>query len=343
VNGTVTGTDERIRMARPAPETTWRRRARSAVTWSAAISLALTAVAALVVWSWRDELPAQVGSHWGGSGTADDTMSVPGFLLAAAVTSVAMTALFAGLGLTLGRNASTRRTLAGAIVWSGGLGAALMLSLATQRGLEDGTEATMPGWLLAVVLLGPVVPGVVVAALVPGDPRLPATSPVPADAPRATLDAGEAPRWSARVGVGGVGLAVSLTAVLVTVVVAVLFELWALLVVPAVLVVLLGAVLAFTVRIDAHGLHVRSVLGWPRTRVPADEIVRASVTQVNPLGDFGGWGWRAGLDARSVGVVLRTGDALTVERTGDRVFVVTTDDAAEAAALLNTVADRARA
>ena len=60
------------------------------------------------------------------------------------------------------------------------------------------------------------------------------------------------------------------------------------------------------------------------------------------MGDFGGWGWRTGLGGDRTGVVLRTGEALKVERTGGRLFFITTDDAAGAAALLNTLADRAR-
>ncbi|MFL1430121.1 MULTISPECIES: hypothetical protein [unclassified Nocardiopsis] len=43
-----------------------------------------------------------------------------------------------------------------------------------------------------------------------------------------------------------------------------------------------------------------------------------------------------------VGLVLRRGEALMVERSGGRSFVVTVDDAATAAALLNTMAERAR-
>jgi hypothetical protein len=40
--------------------------------------------------------------------------------------------------------------------------------------------------------------------------------------------------------------------------------------------------------------------------------------------------------------VTRAGEAIRIERTGGRVQVVTVDDAATAAALLNTVAERAR-
>ncbi len=120
-------------------------------------------------------------------------------------------------------------------------------------------------------------------------------------------------------------------------------QFWAMLVVPAILVLLFLAMLSFTVRVDSSGLTVRSTLGWPGTRIPAGEVLVASATQVNPLGDYGGWGWRVALDGSGrTGVVLSKGEALAVDRTGGRGFVVTVDGAAEAAALLNTMAERAR-
>jgi hypothetical protein len=99
---------------------------------------------------------------------------------------------------------------------------------------------------------------------------------------------------------------------------------------------------SFHVRVSAAGLTVRSTFGWPRTTVPADEVERADVVQVRPVHDFGGYGWRLGRQGRT-GVVVRAGEALEVTRTGGRALVVTVDDAADAAALLNTMAERARA
>jgi len=57
---------------------------------------------------------------------------------------------------------------------------------------------------------------------------------------------------------------------------------------------------------------------------------------------FGGWGIRLGLDGR-LGVVLRRGDAIQIERAGTRTLVVTVDDAATGAALLKALAARAHA
>jgi hypothetical protein len=54
---------------------------------------------------------------------------------------------------------------------------------------------------------------------------------------------------------------------------------------------------------------------------------------VNPLAEFGGWGWRWGADGR-VGVVLRAGEGIQVTRTNGKRFVVTVDDAQTGASVL---------
>jgi hypothetical protein len=127
----------------------------------------------------------------------------------------------------------------------------------------------------------------------------------------------------------------------VLVAVAVATRTWAVLAVPAVILIMLVGLSAYAVRVDREGLTVRSVFGWPRYRVPLDEVVRADVTEVSPLREFGGWGWRVGRGGQ-VGVVLRKGQALAVTRTGGRCFVLTVDDAATAAGVLNALADRHR-
>jgi hypothetical protein len=131
--------------------------------------------------------------------------------------------------------------------------------------------------------------------------------------------------------VAGVGLAA----------LAVATRLWMVVGLAALIAVLIGLLSFVVVQVDERGVTVRSPLGWPRTRVPLDEIVRADVTPVKPLRDFGGWGWRVGRGGR-VGIVLRAGEALLVERTGDRSLVVTVDGAPTAAGLVNALADRSR-
>lgn len=326
--------------ARPGTEV-WRHLARRAIAWSSLVGLLLALVAAAVVWAWRDELPAQVASHWSGGGVPDGFMSPAALVLVGVVTTVALCGLFAAIGLTQGAAASTRRITAAGCVWSGAFMAAIVVgTLAPQRGLADASEVGLSGSTLLVSILLPLVPAGIAAALVPGDPAMPAREAVPDDAPRATLREGERAVWLRRA-TGGPGLAVGAVAVALTALAAALTAEWSMLVVPVLLAALFVTMFAFTVRVDPSGLTVRSAARWPGTHVPADEVVRASVTHVRPLREYGGWGWRTARDGR-VGVVLRGGEALLVERTGGRSFAVTVDDAADAAALLNAMADRAR-
>jgi hypothetical protein len=318
----------------------WRPRARRAMAWSSLAGLLLALGAAVVVRSWRDDLPEQVASHWSG-GTPDGFMTPATFAVVGVVATVVLCALFAAIGITQGAAASTRRITAGGCVWSGAFMATITVgTLAPQRGLADASQVELSGATLLAAVLLPLVPAAVAAALVPGDPAMPATEDVPDDAPRAALRDGERAVWLRRA-TGGPGLAVGAVAVALTALAAALTAEWTMLVVPAVLAALFVTMFAFSVRVDPSGLTVRSAARWPGTHVPADEVVRASVTQVRPLADYGGWGWRTARDGR-VGVVLRSGEALLVERTGGRSFAVTVDDAEDAAALLNTMAARAR-
>ncbi|MEU2199509.1 DUF1648 domain-containing protein [Isoptericola sp. NPDC019482] len=319
----------------------WRPRARRAMAWSSLVGLLFAVGAAAVVWAWRDELPAQVASHWSGSGEPDGFMAPTTIALVGVATAVGLCVLFAAIGITQGAAASTRRIAAAGCVWSGAFMAAIVVgTLAPQRGLADASQVELAGDTLLAGILLPLVPAGIAAALVPGDPAMPADEPVPDDAPRAPLRDGERAVWLRRA-TGGPGLAVGAVAVALTTLAAVLTAEWTMLVVPAVLAALFVTMFAFTVRVDAAGLTVRSAARWPGTHVPAGEVVRASVTQVRPFREYGGWGWRTARDGR-VGVVLRAGEALLVERSGGRSFAVTVDDAAGAAALLNAMADRAR-
>ena len=81
----------------------------------------------------------------------------------------------------------------------------------------------------------------------------------------------------------------------------------------------LGALLALTlsarVTVDTSGLRVSSAgLSW--SRVPLERVASAGTTTVSPLREFGGWGWRIGVDGRR-GYVTRAGEALVVHRIGE--------------------------
>ncbi|WP_367129746.1 MULTISPECIES: PH domain-containing protein [Streptomyces] len=90
---------------------------------------------------------------------------------------------------------------------------------------------------------------------------------------------------------------------------------------------------AVRVTVTDRGVTVHSVvLPLVRRRIPHSRIREASAKQSRPQ-ELGGWGyrWLPGQTA----VSLRAGDTLWLELASGKFFVVTVDDAAEAAALVN--------
>ncbi|ACZ30140.1 hypothetical protein Xcel_1109 [Xylanimonas cellulosilytica DSM 15894] len=331
-----TSPDPGVRTSEP-----WKALARRSTLWSAAVALLLLIASTALVLSWRGDLPDPIASHWGSGVEPDGFMSLTQWVVTMAATGVGTIAIFSAIGLFWGRAAATRRIAAAATVWIGAFLAVVQVTaIAGQRGLADAAAARgSGGWLVASYLL-PLLPAVAAAFLVPGDPRQAATGPVPADAARTGLADGEHAVWVRRIG-GGTGLWIGAATIALMLAVALFTRTWELLVVPALLAVLFAAMMVFEVRVDAAGLTVRSALGWPRTFVPADEVVRADPVQVSAFRQFGGWGWRVA-PGGNVGVVPRSGEGLEVVRTGGRSLTITVDDAATAAALLNTMADRTR-
>lgn len=294
-----------------------------------------------VALSWTPRLPDPVALHWDAAGTPDgfgslkDAVAIP--LLLVPVLAAGLWAL----AFWAGHDTSVRRTAAGTATGLAAFMSGVVLgSLGGQLDLADAADAPGVGAALAWAALAAVVLGSVVALVVPRSAPAPAATPVDATTPRTPLGARERAAWSRTV-TSPVGAGVGGSAVVLVAVLAVVLQLPALLVVAAAVAALLATMLVLRVGVDARGMTARSPLGWPAVRVPLDEVVAARVTQVDPFGEFGGWGYRVGRGGR-VGFVLRRGESLEVERTGGRVTVVTVDDAGTAAALLNTLADRAR-
>ncbi|GAA1351734.1 DUF1648 domain-containing protein [Streptomyces beijiangensis] len=284
----------------------------------------------------RDRLPTRLATHFTGTGTADGHTGQTAFVLAVSAALVLLGALWAAATLRPGRPAGGARTLAGS-AW----GTAAFLGFLTAATLRANlrTLARLPLWQLAEAAGVAAVAagiGLLLVRYVPKPDPEPSTG-----LPRARVELadGEVAGWARRVDSWWV-LAGAATLLAAGVVVwAVLGRVFA---VPALAIGFLTLLFARPyVTVDRRGVAVTTGwLPWPRIRVPLSRIGGASHRNVDALMDFGGWGHRVRPGA--TGIILRSGDALVVRRTGGREFVVTVDGAAEAAALLNTLAERDR-
>ncbi len=305
------------------------------------LPLAVAGTAVAVGASWAPRLPDPVATHWGPSGAPDGFGTLTEMLLLPALVVPLLAVGMWALGFYAGRDTSTRRLAAASSTFLAVMMSGLTIgSLAGQLDLRDAAAGPGIGTTLGISVTAGVLAAVVVALLTPRTAPQPATALPDPGAPRTDLAPTERAAWTRTV-TSPTGSAIGAAATLTTAVLALALRTPAMLVVPVLLALLLAATLVLRVSVDGRGLVARSPVGWPSMRVPLDEVVAARVGTVDPLREFGGWGYRVGKGGR-VGFVLRRGEAVEVERTGGRVNVVTVDDAATAAALLNTLAERAR-
>lgn len=307
------------------------------------VPVLVTAAAWVVIARLTPRMPDEVAVHWGPSGV-DRTGSVAELLVPTAVISGISLVVLAGFSVLAGRQALTRRLTIGLAVGLAVLFAGTTLaSVVVQLDVTTATDAGSPdGWLVVAILAAAVL-GTGAGALAGADPALPATGAHAQDAPTTDLPVGQRAVWVRTV--SGLGRTATWLVVVVGAVAAVALWLLADTLIPLVtavpLLVLLLTTTSWQVQVDERGLTALGTFGWPRVHVPAGEVERADVTAVRPFPEFGGWGLRTNISG-TVGVVIRTGEGIAVERSGGRHLVVTVDDAANGAALLNTYAARAR-
>ena len=313
------------------------------------LPVCLTAAAVIVQVVALPALPDPAAVHWGASGSADGFASpwlYPVLTLVVAGALPLLLALTSLPGLRRGGGGPTYRFMGALALGLAAFSAVVLTwSALMQAGLADAVDAPSV-W---PALIGGIVAGGVAGSigwLVQPRVEQPAPSVLPGAA--IALRPGERAVWMRTTTIGraggfgiGVGtIAVVLAAVITAVTGAPAATVWVLGVAAVVLVALAATTVAFHVRVDEAGLEVRSVLGLPRFRVPLAEVARAAGVEVNPMGEFGGWGIRT--TPGRFGIVLRTGPAFEVWRENGRRTVVTVDDAATGAALLQALADRAR-
>jgi len=336
------------------------RRARRAFLWvGVVVPLGVVVLAALVVVAWIPEIPDPSAIHWSG-GVPDGFAPAWTHLAVLVGMGGGLIILFAALvwfaprtpaalqrgpsAVTQPRWSSTSRLL-GAV----NLGMAGLLSLTAlaavgvQRGLADAAQAPDIGpWALGGL-------GLLVVLTAAGwflQPRVRPSGGETGDhvAPL-PLGRDERAAWLGTATMA-LGARVALVGALI-VLVGTMVLLWArsggdwwtlgAASISVCVLVLIAGSLTYRVRVNASGLLVRPVIGWPAVRIPAGDIEAVRVSQINPMADFGGWGVRHALDGRS-GVVLRAGEAVEVTRKNGKTFVVTVDGASAAASVLAAAA-----
>lgn len=298
---------------------------------------------ALQVWA-RPDLPDPIAIHWGAGGRPDGFGSPTTTLVLTIVTAVGLPALFAAFALPAlrrGDRGPSYRFLAAMMAAT----SALIVTVTTwltvmQRGLDNAHDAGTVWWGLADALVNAGLAGIIAWRIQPEHQQASTTErgvePLAIGADERVVwlqDTTIRRRWA--VAATALGLVLACTAI----------AFWftadrsaaiVLTIVAVVVALAIATTTAFHVRVDATGLTVRSWIGVPRFQVPIGDIEQASVIDIHGIGDFGGFGVRWMPDR--FGVVLRTGEALQVQRRSGRLFAVTVDDAATAAAALNALA-----
>ncbi|APT90539.1 hypothetical protein CSPHI_05260 [Corynebacterium sphenisci DSM 44792] len=282
------------------------------------------------------ELPDPMAVHFRASGAADGFGSpLPFILLSAAVT--ASMALVGGLlaRSSIAAGAGSRITV-GVFVFGAGVVAGIAVAgMGAQRGLADAAGARLTGAATAAVIAAAVALGALAAA---ATPRLPG-APAPAAREPLGLPEHSASVWfgSARMRPVGWWALVAVSVLAPGLPAIWLYRegepvaTWVLGATALLGAVVMGALRAVQVRIDASGVHWRCVpLPLPRGELPWSQITAVEAVQLAP-GDFGGWGWR--LSGAGTAILLRGGEGLRIRRTTGMPLHISVDDAATGAAL----------
>ncbi len=327
-------------------------RARTRVRRFVLVALALPAAVVLgglaVLLLAAPALPDPVAVHWGADGRPDGFGPLWLTMLLVGVTGLGLPLLLTITSLPSLRAGDHGRVYPFLGAFSLGLGVFVTVLVTTatmqQIGLASADDAPAIWIALIAALVLAAGAGAAGWFLQPRDPF----APVRAEPTEPTVLApAETAVWVRRVTISPAGAVVLGSAVLLLVVITVITaiavdDVLALWITAAATVFVSLAVLtncAFHVRIDDSGLSVTSAAGWPRVHLPLTEVRDAAHVQVEPMGEFGGWGMRWAPGGK-FGVVSRRGPGIEVRRTNGKTLTVTVDDAQTGAALLNGLVAR---
>ena len=288
-------------------------------------------------WVWRDSLPAELASHWSGSGPADDAMAV-GTLLA---LNLGMTGVPAVAGVAIsfwpGISARTRRGAYFFLGVFGGMGAATwLLSAGLTMLVGDPYEVVLGAW----VIVSFVAAGYgIIPFLIAPKPRLEATDVER----RIEFTPNAIGAWSQTI-TGNMFAWVTVALIVLGSVIygpavvdgRVSDEILGISVL-AIAILLVASFIRLRVTADWRGLRVVSaIFRIPLKRIRLDAIDVVEAAELRPA-EWGGWGYRI-MPGRSA-VILRKGPGLIVTTRSEKQFAISLDDPETPAALLATLRD----
>ncbi len=311
---------------------------------SALIVIVAAVGGSLLLWSVRGQLPEVVATHWGPDGNADAFRPVAELYVQNAVVVGVLPLFLLVIGLVTRQGRVMGPISAATAVF---MSVVMNGSLWLQRGMaaEQVPDASFD---LAMVVASIAAAAVgVLGWLVFRRPRSEAPVPlnIASNAPRLLVDEAVTLAWTGRTRLAPAAIVVLGIGTLATVIPVPLMVAsgnWGSAIVMALLAVViavLGLAMAANVAVDARGVRARALGFIPWADVPMQTIAGATVKNVNPLGDFGGWGLRAGFNGER-GLITSGGPALRIDRGDQGPFLITLSDAEAAAATLNTLLAR---
>ena len=306
------------------------------VIFGVVVPVLAAALGVIVARLWSARLPDQIATHW--SGTQPDGFTSP---TTSAWTLAIVTVIVGGGCSAVAALAHAlllmRRTMLMIGLTVVGLITVLQLAiLARQLDATDVGSVEVPGWALGVGTAVGFSVGLLGASLLRDyRERVPADAPPPEALPRADE---ELPIIES-LGAGRVALVV-LFAILGAgaALTCWLSQSWWPIAIFLPLAVLPVSLMRYELVVDRSGLHISS-LGMAAFDYSLDEITGASVREVDPFGDFGGWGLRVKGRGNYAGATAK-GPAVFVTFANGERLTVTTPNADRIAGALNTLASQ---
>lgn len=312
-----------------------------------AITTAVSVGGSWLIWASQDQLPTEVATHWGPNGKADAFKAVADLPLENLVICLVIPLFLLALG-PITKQARTIGPIAAAT--SVFMSVVINGSILAQRGMTPEQVRAESDASLALVIAGVVslATGLGLWAIFR---RRPSDAAVAVDlaetSPRLLVDDGVTLAWTGRTRISRAAQLILWGSGLLTLAIGVWMLVagsWggaATVLGTAALLAVIGAAMVTNVVVDERGVRAKALGLFNVVNVPLSTISAASVKpNVNPLGDYGGWGLRVGFNGE-MGLVTSSGPGLKLERGQTQgPFVITLADAEAAAATVNTLLAR---